>query len=96
MSVNDQSNVQNLYSQYQAATRQIQYYEQQEIQLFSVLEELTMNLQTLKGLEEYSENSHIIIPLGGIILVNAKLKEIKEVLLNIGSEIVVPTSIELH
>ena len=93
MSTPEQPDAQNLYSQYQAAVRQLQYYEQQEMQFFGVLEELALNLQTLKGIEENSGDSEIIIPLGGIILLKANLLNVKEVLLNIGSNIMVPSTI---
>jgi prefoldin alpha subunit len=84
------NNVQEVYNQYQAAVRQLQYYESQETQISGLIEDLSANIRTIEGIESYSKGSEIIIPLGGMILLKAKLLEVDEILVNIGSEVVAP------
>jgi prefoldin alpha subunit len=86
------NNVQEVYNQYQAAVRQLQYYETQETQISGLIEDLSANIRTIEGIESYSKGSEIIIPLGGMILLKAKLLEVDEILVNIGSEVVAPIS----
>ena len=86
------NNVQEVYNQYQAAVRQLQYYETQETQIGGLIEDLSANIRTLDGIENYSKGSEIIIPLGGMILLKAKLLEVDEILVNIGSEVVAPST----
>lgn len=88
------NNVQELYNQYQAAVRQLQYYETQETQIGGLIEDLSSNIRTIEGIDNYSKGSEIIIPLGGMILLKAKLLEVNEILVNIGSEVVAPSTSE--
>ncbi|MHA2253806.1 MAG: prefoldin subunit alpha [Candidatus Kariarchaeaceae archaeon] len=89
-----QPNIQDIYAQYQAAARQLQAYENQEAQVTSIVEELSLNRATLDGLGTNSKESEIILPLGGIMMIKAKLSGLDEVLINVGSEIIVPETID--
>jgi len=83
-----------LYGQYQNIVKQLQYLEQQEIQFSGLISDLKLNISTLQGLETNQESDEIIIPLGGLILVKAKLKEIGSILLNAGSNVIIPSTID--
>lgn len=89
-----QPDTQQLYEQYQLAIRQLQYFESQEAQIISTIDELSLNVSTIDGLEKFADSIDIIIPLGATIQLKAKLSEIKEILVNIGSGVIVPTSYE--
>lgn len=90
----NQAEFNNLYSQYQSAVRQVQLYEQQEIQIAGLIEDLMVNSKTIEGLESNSENSEIIIPLGGLVMVKAQLSGLKEVLVNVGAGVVLPSTLD--
>ncbi|MDH5403563.1 MAG: prefoldin subunit alpha [Candidatus Heimdallarchaeota archaeon] len=93
-SVNMTDEFNELYGQYQNIVKQLQYLEQQEIQFSGLISDLKLNISTLQGLETNQESDEIIIPLGGLILVKAKLKEIGSILLNAGSNVIIPSTID--
>lgn len=88
------SNFQSLYNQYQSAIRQLQFIEQQEAQVEGIIEEYNSNLATLQGMKSYTDNSEILLPLGGMLLLKADLQSIDEILVDVGSETIVPTDLE--
>ncbi len=90
----NKSEAQQLYSQYQMAVSQLQHFESQESQILSVIDELSLNLSTIDGIGKYQPlENEIIIPMGGMILLKAKLTG-DEILVNIGSEVIVPKSVD--
>lgn len=88
----DQS--QAIYSQYQTATQQLQIIESQLNQIGAVIDELNHNIVTLNGLNSKESSTAVILPLGGLLFIKAKLTGKDEILLNVGSETVIPTTFE--
>lgn len=82
-----------LYSQYQLVLNQLQIYDNQVEQVSSAIDELSTNIITLEGLEKNKDNKDVVIPLGGLVLLKAQLLNIKEILLNVGSGVIVPINV---
>jgi prefoldin alpha subunit len=85
---------QMLYSQYQTAVQQLQLIENQLNQIGAVVDELNHNINTLNGLIENNDTQEVILPLGGLLFIKANLLSENEVLMNVGSETVVPITFE--
>ena len=85
---------QALYSQYQTAAQQLQVLESQLSQIGAVIDELNHNVLTLDGLILNENSNEVILPLGGLLFIKANLTGVNEILLNVGSETVVPTTFE--
>jgi prefoldin alpha subunit len=83
-----------LYSQYQTAVQQLQVIESQLNQIGGVIDELNHNIVTLNGLMENKDSIEVILPLGGLLFIKSTLSGKNEVLLNVGSETVVPITFE--
>ena len=83
-----------IYSQYQTAVKQLQILDSQQTQLSGLIKELDLGITTLHGLENHDANSEVVLPLTNSILIKAKLTGPKEVLLSIGSDVLLPSSIQ--
>ena len=79
-----------IYSQYQSVIEQLQILENQITNMQSVIGELEMSLMTISSIKSNKADEEIIVPIGGMISLRAKLSGIKEILVNIGSGVVVP------
>ena len=80
--------------QYQNAVRQLQIFEQQEAIYSNLLEQYRSNLDTLEGLRDYPDDGEIVIPISDMIYLKASLIGIKEVIVDIGSDLLLPTTID--
>jgi prefoldin alpha subunit len=87
-------NPQELYNQYQTVVNQIQYLEQQQGQIGSIIDDLSLSLTTLKGIENNPADSDIILPISNSLLIKASLSGIKEVIVNIGANVHVPMDLK--
>ncbi|MCE7736285.1 MAG: prefoldin subunit alpha [Candidatus Heimdallarchaeota archaeon] len=85
---------QAIYSQYQTATQQLQLIESQLNQIGAVVDELNHNIVTLNGLKSKDSSKEVILPLGGLLFIKAKLTGKDETLLNVGSDTVIPTTFD--
>lgn len=85
---------QAIYSQYQTAVQQLQIIESQINQIGAVIDELNHNIVTLNGLNSEERSTEVILPLGGLLFIKATLTGKDEILLNVGSETVIPTTFE--
>ncbi|MCY3413651.1 MAG: prefoldin subunit alpha [Candidatus Heimdallarchaeota archaeon] len=79
-----------VYQQYQTVVEQIQILESQLDNINSVLGDFETSVLTINGIKANDADEEIIIPLGGLISIKAKLTGIKEILLSVGSGVVVP------
>ena len=79
-----------VYAQYQSVVEQIQILENQINNINSVIGELEMSLSTISSIKTNNADEEIIIPIGGMISLKAKLSGIKEILVNVGSGVIVP------
>ena len=87
-------NPQELYNQYQAVVNQIQYLEQQQGQISSIIDDLSLSLTTLRGIEKNPADSDIILPISSSLLIKASLSGIKEVIVNVGANVHVPMELK--
>lgn len=87
-------NPQDLYNQYQAVVNQIQYLEQQHGQIASIIDDLSLSLTTLRGIEKNPADSDIILPISNSLLIKANLSGIKEVIVNVGANVHVPMELK--
>lgn len=87
-------NPQDLYNQYQAVVNQIQYLEQQHGQIASIIDDLSLSLTTLRGIEKNPVDSDIILPISNSLLIKANLSGIKEVIVNVGANVHVPMELK--
>ena len=94
MSNPNQVDAQQVYVQYQNAVRQLQIFEQQEAIYSNLLEQYRSNLDTLEGLRDYPDDGEIVIPISDMIYLKASLIGIKEVIVDIGSDLLLPTTID--
>ena len=96
MSQNPDGNInpQDVYKQYQSVVNQIQYLEQQHGQMASVIDDLSLSLTTLRGIEKNPADSDIILPISSSLLIKASLSGIKEVIVNIGAGVHVPMDLK--
>lgn len=79
-----------IYSQYQSVVEQLKILESQITNMQSVVGELEMSLLTISSIKSNDADEEIIIPIGGMISLKAKLSGIKEILVNVGSGVILP------
>jgi len=89
-----QPDVQSMYVQYQNAVRQLQMLEQQVDIYTNLLEQYRTNLETLNGLKDYPEDGEFIFPLSDMVHLKANFSGIKEVMVDVGSDYLLPTTFE--
>lgn len=89
-----QEQSQALYNQYQTVVQQLQMMDNQLGQIGSVIDELSVNFATVEGLIGNKEKTEVILPLGGLLFIKANLTSEDEVLLNVGSETIIPVTFE--
>ena len=91
---NNQKVTQQLY-QFQYLKDQRDYFEQQ-LQFISASRSSLMNAKsTLENIKEgVSENDEILVPIGGVANIKATIKDIKNVLLYVGRDVVIEKKIE--
>ena len=94
MSLPDQGDIQATYLQYQNAVRQLQMMEQQENLYQNLIEQYHTNLETLEGLKEYPDDGDFIFPLSDMVHLKANLNGVKEILVDVGSDLLLPTDID--
>ncbi len=82
-----------VYQQYQSVVEQLKILEGQLDNLTSVINELDVSIATINGIKDNKADEEIIIPIGGMIMIKANLTGIKEILVNVGSGVVVPLEI---
>lgn len=83
-----------LHQYYQNIVNRLQQITNQENQFSNVVAELNHSLETLKGLKKYPNDSEVILPLGGLLFIKAKLTNSNEILLDVGSGSYVPTGFD--
>ncbi|MCH8906865.1 MAG: prefoldin subunit alpha [Candidatus Heimdallarchaeota archaeon] len=86
----DQSSLNEYYSQYQSTVNQLKALTTQQSQVFTAIQELEHNITTIVGLQSKRESQDVMIPMGGILHVKAELIDSEKILVNIGSDVIVP------
>ncbi len=85
---------QALYNQYQSVVQQLQIMDNQLSQIGTVVDELNINLASIEGLMKNKDETDVILPLGGLLFIKTLLTKKDEVLLNVGSETIIPVTFE--
>lgn len=89
----DEKQVQQKYLEFQIIEQQMKEYQQELMNLQAQLNELTNLEESLKEIEKSKDKNEILTALSPGIFVKTELKNNKEVLMNVGSNVVVPKTI---
>ena len=89
----DEKQVQQKYLEFQIIEQQMKEYQQELMTLQAQLNELTSLEESLKEIEKSKDKNEILTALSPGIFVKTELKNNKEVLMNVGSNVVVPKTI---
>ena len=89
----DEKQVQQKYLEFQIIEQQMKEYQQELMNLQAQLNELTSLEESLKEIEKSKDKNEILTALSPGIFVKTELKNNKEILMNVGSNVVVPKTI---
>ena len=90
----NQKELQKMYLEMQFLDEQMKQIQKQITMLDEQLVELNNTIQALDDFNKTAVGSNILVPLSPEIFANAGLKDNKELLVNVGSNIVVKKSVE--
>ena len=89
----DEKQVQQKYLEFQIIEQQMKEYQQELMTLQAQSNELTNLEESLKEIEKSKDKNEILTALSSGIFIKTELKNSKEVLMNVGSNVVVPKTI---
>ena len=89
----DEKQVQQKYLEFQIIEQQMKEYQQELMNLQAQSNELTNLEESLKEIEKSKDKNEILTALSPGIFVKTELKNNKEILMNVGSNVVVPKTI---
>ena len=89
----DEKQVQQKYLEFQIIEQQMKEYQQELMTLQAQSNELTNLEESLKEIEKSKDKNEILTALSPGIFIKTELKNSKEVLMNVGSNVVVPKTI---
>ncbi len=89
----DEKQIQQKYMELQIIEQQMKQYQQESLNLQAQLQELVSLEEALKSIES-SKNNKILTTLSPGVFAKTELKNNKEILMNIGSGVVVPKDIK--
>lgn len=81
--------LQEKYFQFQLIVQQIEQIDQVISTLRKQVEELNTLKQTIEEITDIAEGNELLVPLGAGIFLKASLNDTKELLMNVGSKVVV-------
>ncbi len=84
-----EKDAQEKYFQFQLLAQQVEQLDQVISTLRKQVEELNSLKQTLEEITHIPEGNELLVPLGAGIFLKASLKDTKELLMNVGSKVVV-------
>jgi prefoldin alpha subunit len=93
-SKNSQLNLQQIQQQMGMLEQQAENLEQQKDHFYNLISSTRSSISTLKGIENPFNKSEFLLPLSGGIYVKAKLLDYENVLINVGSGVVIPKSVD--
>jgi len=79
--------IQKLYLEFQEIDQQIKQLEQQNSALSTQLTDLTVTVQSLDDIKNTKNGTEILVPLSGGIYAKAELKDSKNFIVNVGSNV---------
>jgi len=79
--------IQKLYLEFQELDQQIKQLEQQNTALSAQLTDLTVTIQSLEDMKKIKNGTEILVPLSGGIYAKAELKDSKNLIVNVGSNV---------
>ena len=82
-----EDNIQKLYVEFQELDQQIKQLEQQNNQLSAQLTDLTSTVQNLDDIKSIKNGTEILVPISGGIYAKAELKDNKNFIVNVGSNV---------
>ena len=91
---NKEKEMQEKYMEFQLLERQMKQVQAQIEQLESQLNDVMILQQSLHELKSVNVGKEVLVPIGAGIFLNAELKNNQDVLVNVGSGIVVKKSID--
>ena len=88
----NEQEMQEKYLQFQMLMQQSQHLEQAVTTINSQIEELNTLKQNLEDISKVEEGNDILVPMGAGIFLKAKSDNTKELLMNVGSKVIVKKS----
>lgn len=85
---------QQLMMYYQSIVDRIQRLVNTEIQVSNAIAELRVNLDTIIGLKNNPNDANVLLPLGGLLQIEANLTNSNKVLLDIGYGTFIPSTFD--
>ena len=82
-----EDNIQKLYIEFQELDQQIKQLEQQNNQLSTQLTDLTATVHNLDDIKSIKNGTEILVPISGGIYAKAELKDNKNFIVNVGSNV---------